>query len=124
MSTAIATPIADLYPSVENARQRCVRAVVILLWPFSPSTSQCSLLLSEPDFRLRRFKGQFKAVFHNTAAKGIASSTIEIGDTVVLSLDGVNWKVVDSKNAVSTRGIGWDLEFTDRLLVEVIKNRY
>ncbi|KMU83162.1 hypothetical protein CIHG_00944 [Coccidioides immitis H538.4] len=114
-----ATPIASLSPTIQNIKDQYVRAVVILLWPFSSSSKQCSLLLSEPDFRLRGLKGQVKAVFHNGAASAVAESKIAIGDIVRLSLDGVKWKSTDNGSSDLTRELGWDLEFDNRVLLEI-----
>ncbi|EER27681.1 hypothetical protein D8B26_006223 [Coccidioides posadasii str. Silveira] len=114
-----ATPIASLSPTIQDVKEQYVRAVVILLWPFSSSSKQCSLLLSEPDFRLRGLKGQVKAVFHNGAASAVAESKIAIGDIVRLSLDGVKWKSTDNGNSDLTRELGWDLEFDNRVLLEI-----
>ncbi|WEW56124.1 hypothetical protein PRK78_001559 [Emydomyces testavorans] len=118
LSAATAIPIASLSPSVPDLEQRYISAVVILLWPFSSSTKQCSLLLSEPDFRLRELKGQVKVCLHNGAAEAVAKSRIGIGDIVYLSLAGAKWKRVDGEGSDSICGINWDLDFEHRVLLE------
>ena len=119
LSTATSIPISELSPSIENPQQRYLHAVVILLWPFSSSTKLFSLLLSEPDFRLRSSKGQVKVSFRGAIAEAVAKSRIGIGDTVFLSLDGVEWVSRDDEISALARGVDWDLQFADRVLLEV-----
>lgn len=90
-----------------------------LLWPFSSSTQSFSLLLSDPDFRLRRQHGQVKATFHGPSAESVAQSKVGIGDTVLLGLDGVEWINLEVEGATPGRGINWDLKFDDRVVLEV-----
>ena len=119
LSTATSIPISELSPSIENPQRRYLHAVVILLWPFSSSTKLFSLLLSEPDFRLRSSKGQVKVSFRGAIAEAVAKSRIGIGDTVFLSLDGVEWVSRDNEISALARGVDWDLQFADRVLLEV-----
>lgn len=113
------TPIAQLSPSLDNANQRYLHATVILLWPFSSATRQFSLLLSEPDFRLRGSRGQVKVGFRDQAAEAAAKSKIGIGDNIFLALDGVDWKSRGQEDPSSDIGIDWDLLLRDRVLLEV-----
>ncbi|KAI1924744.1 hypothetical protein LOZ64_000621 [Ophidiomyces ophidiicola] len=119
-SAATETLIANLSPCLDGHKRRYIQGVVTLLWPFSLSSKKFSLLLSEPDFRLRGSKGQVKVIFHNNAAEKVSQSGVEIGDTVFISLDGVSWKDVDGNDSDS-RGIEWDLEFDKRVLFEVYR---
>ncbi|EEP79045.1 predicted protein [Uncinocarpus reesii 1704] len=119
--SSLLTPIASLSPNIEHLERRYVRAVVILLWPYSSSTKQCGLLLSEPDFRLRGLKGQIKAIFHNGAAEAVARSKIAIGDIICLSLDRTAWKASDNGRSDPVHGTEWDIEFSDRVLLEVYR---
>jgi hypothetical protein len=89
MSTTI--PIQDLDPSVSPPSDRTIRAVVTLSWPYSSSTRQCALLLSERDFRLRARGGQIRVKFSGAAARAVAQGKLGIGDEVVLELGAGEW---------------------------------
>lgn len=89
MSTTI--PIQDLDPSVSPPSDRTIRAVVTLSWPYSSSTRQCALLLSERDFRLRARGGQIRVKFSGPAARAVAHGKLGIGDEVVLELGAGEW---------------------------------
>lgn len=127
LAQSIPVPIAQLSPSLENAGERSVNAVVTLVWPFSSSSRSLSLLLAEPDFRLRRTNGQVKATFHGFCAEEVARTQVGIGDKVVLSLDGVKWTDNEAAKGTPGRGIAWDLHFENRVAIEVfmlISRRY
>jgi hypothetical protein len=89
MSTTI--PIQDLDPSTSPPSDRSIRAVVTLSWPYSSSTRQCALLLSERDFRLRARGGQIRVEFSGPAARAVAESKPGIGDEVLLELGAGEW---------------------------------
>jgi len=89
MSTTI--PIQDLDISTSPPGGRRVHAVVTLLWPYSSSTRQCALLLSERDFRLRARGGQIRVKFSGPAARAVAEGRLGIGDEVVLELGSGEW---------------------------------
>ena len=89
MSTNI--PIQDLDPSTSPPSDRAIRAVVTLSWPYSSSTRQCALLLSERDFRLRARGGQIRVRFSGPAARAVAQAKLGISDEVVLELGGGEW---------------------------------
>jgi hypothetical protein len=112
-------PIAQVSPSLDNLDRRGFHAVVTLVWPFSNSSRTFSLLLAEPDFRLRRHNGQIKITFHGFCAEEVARSKVGIGDEVTLGLDGARW--TDNEKAKSTPGtaLPWDLHFEKRLKLEV-----
>ncbi|KAF4632200.1 hypothetical protein G7Y89_g5926 [Cudoniella acicularis] len=84
----------------------------------SSATDSVSFLLSEPDFRLRRTKGQVRVHFAGSSAKRVAKSGIASGDEVLLSLDGVEW--VRDQTRVSTPGnsVEVELRFTEKLLLQ------
>jgi hypothetical protein len=96
-----------------------VKAIVTLTWPYSSATGSVAFLLAEPDFRLRRTKGQVRAQFSGSSAKAVSKSGIASGDEVILSLDGVEWVQDEAPFATPGRGIEFDLKFTERLLLEV-----
>jgi hypothetical protein len=89
MSTTI--PIQDLDISISPPGNRTIHAVVTLLWPYSSSTRQCALLLSERDFRLRARGGQIRVKFSGLAARAVADGRPGIGDEVVLELGSGEW---------------------------------
>ncbi|KAF3479520.1 uncharacterized protein GIQ15_06496 [Arthroderma uncinatum] len=117
-SSLAVTPIAALSPELDTPEVRYLHAVVILLWPFSSATKQFSLLLSEPDFRLRGGKGQVKAIFREGAAEAVAKSNIGIGDTVFLSLQGAKWRSNSHEDAKQLGYTEWSLLFSGRVLLE------
>ena len=89
MSTIV--PIQDLDPSVSPPNDCTIRAVVTLSWPYSSSTRQYALLLSERDFRLRARGGQIRVKFSGPAARAVAQGKLGIGDEVVLELGAGEW---------------------------------
>ncbi|KAI9037049.1 uncharacterized protein KD926_000916 [Aspergillus affinis] len=115
-------PIAQLSPTADNLQGSAIHAVVALLWPYSSSTKSLSLLLSEPDFRLRRSNGQVKVIFHGPVAEEVAKSKIGIGDDVCLDLAGS--RLASNQAAVQTPGkcVAWDVHFDDRVLLEVSRS--
>jgi hypothetical protein len=69
--------------------------------------------------RLRRSKGQVRVVLHGSSAKAAAGSRLGIGDLVVLRLDGVEWKQHDENVSTPGQSLDWDLEFQERIYLEV-----
>lgn len=89
MSTVV--PIQELDTSTDPPRNSTIHAVVTLLWPYSSSTRQCALLLSERDFRLRARGGQIRVKFSGPAARSVAEGKLGIGNEVVLELGSGQW---------------------------------
>lgn len=120
-STA-AIPIAQLSPDVDRLSQSSINSVVTLLWPYSSSTRTLSVLLAEPDFRLRRSNGQVKVFFHGHVAEEVARTHIGIGDNVYLSLTGSKLSKNDANGATQTpgRNVSWDVHFETSAFLEVI----
>ncbi|PKX96626.1 uncharacterized protein P174DRAFT_383996 [Aspergillus novofumigatus IBT 16806] len=116
-STAI--PIAQISPEADRILERSIHAIVTLVWPYSSSNKSLSLLLAEPDFRLRRNNGQVKVVFRGRAAEAVAKSQVGIGDHVYLGLAGS--KFVPSKAVAQTPGkcVPWDVQLDERVLLEI-----
>lgn len=112
-------PIADLAPSLPAPHNKYIRAVVTLVWPYSSSTRQCALLLADPDYRLRRKKGQVRVRLAGPSAKAVAQAEIGIGDTVSLSLEGAQW--LEDRGEIRTPGksVDWELKFNQRVVIEV-----
>lgn len=111
-------PISLLQPS-EALERRSVTGIVTLIWPYSVSQRSSSLLLVEPDFRLRRQKGQVRVHFTGSSAKALARSELGSGDRILLSLEGVVWAEDESARKTPGRGIEWELQFAERLLLQV-----
>ncbi|KAF2179889.1 hypothetical protein K469DRAFT_797835 [Zopfia rhizophila CBS 207.26] len=112
-------PIAELTPELPSLESKQFKAVVTLLWPYSSSTRQCALLLAEPDFRLRRKKGQVRVRFSGPSAKALATTGIGIGDEVTLGLCGAQFVQEDREVRTPGKSIDWELSFTQRLVVEI-----
>lgn len=111
-------PISQLQPSVD-AESTSITGVVTLLWPFSASKNSLSLLLVEPDFRLRREKGQVRVTFCGSSAGAVAERGISIGDEVSLSLVGVTWIRDDNISGTPGTGVEWGLQFRERVVLTV-----
>ncbi|CAO2647316.1 Nn.00g082380.m01.CDS01 [Neocucurbitaria sp. VM-36] len=113
--------IAELNPEQPALESKQFKATVTLIWPYSSSARQFALLLAEPDFRLRRKKGQVRARFSGTSAKAIATTGVGIGDEVILSLRGAQFV---KEGAVNTPGksIDWELSYTQTLVVQIYRN--
>ena len=112
-------PIADLSPDLVEPASRALKAIVTLTWPFSSATGSVAFLLSEPDFRLRRSRGQVRVQFAGSCAKRVAKSQIASGDEVILCLDGVEWIQDSEKIATPGTGVEFELRFTERVLLKV-----
>lgn len=112
-------PIADLTENLPAPATRSVRAIVTLTWPYSSATGSVAFLLAEPDFRLRRSKGQVRVQFSGSSAKHVAKAGIASGDEVALCLDGVEWIHDEAETSTPGRGIEYELKFTERLLLKV-----
>ena len=112
------TPIAQLNPDLKHD-DSSVAGVVTLIWPYAASKNTFSLLLVEPDFRLRLNRGQVRVHFQGSSAKAVARSGISSGDQLSLSLRGAQW-VKDSTAATTPgRGIDWQLQYGERLVLQV-----
>jgi len=69
LQTTAHIPIAQLTPLLAAPASRSIKAVVTLTWPYSSATGSVAFLLSEPDFRLRRTRGQVRVQFSGSSAK-------------------------------------------------------
>jgi hypothetical protein len=113
--------IAELAPEkvTESQTSPYVEAVIsLVLDPYSKRKESLSLLLAEPDVRLRRAKGQLKVTFQGPAAQQVTRSELNIGDVILLRIDHAEWR--DTGDAVATPGkkIQWDLHFKKRVVLE------
>ncbi|KAJ5775155.1 uncharacterized protein N7511_000166 [Penicillium nucicola] len=111
-------PIAQLSPDLAQPSEKFIVAVVTLIWPYSSSNKSLSLLLAEPDARLRRPNGQVKATFHGRVAQEIAESHVGIRDTVHLSLANSRFVSHEAVTQTPGRSAVWDAHFEDAVLLE------
>lgn len=111
-------PIAQLQPTVE-ASGSYVRGIVTLIWPYSSSNQSISILLVEPDFRLRRYRGQVRVSFKGACAKAVAKSGLTSGDEVLVGLLGAELVHEDIAVRPPGRGVDWELQFGRRFLLQV-----
>jgi hypothetical protein len=117
--TATQVAIRELSPHLKEVSNHSFHAVVTLVWPYSSSDRQLSLLVAEPDFRLRHQNGQVKVFFRHTCAEHVARTKVGIGDHVVLALRGARWVENDSAMTNSGRGVHWDLYYERELHLKV-----
>ncbi|KAK8002905.1 hypothetical protein PG989_002624 [Apiospora arundinis] len=108
------TPIAQLNPQLPS-QTTTVRGVVTVVWPYSSTASSLSFTLAEPEYRLRRPKGQIRVNFAGHVAKGVSDSGIKSGDNLVIALDGVEWEAADTNRRLSGAGHEWQLKFSQKL---------
>ncbi|KAF9691413.1 hypothetical protein EKO04_010813 [Ascochyta lentis] len=114
-------PIAALRPKLDALDSKQMQGVVTLIWPYSSSQRQFALLLAEPDFRLRRNKGQVRVRFSSTSARALATTGVGIGDEVVLSLHGAQF-VHDGAVSTPGKSVDWELAYTQTLAISVRRN--
>ncbi|KAL8697710.1 MAG: hypothetical protein Q9224_002179, partial [Gallowayella concinna] len=110
--------IAQLDPSIDTS-EKAVEGIVTLIWPYSISSQTFGILLAEPDFRLRRQKGQVRVQFRGSSAKAVARCDIQSGDRVTLNLSGVQWERDETVSGASGRGIEWELRFGEQIALRI-----
>ncbi|KAJ9488620.1 hypothetical protein VN97_g4667 [Penicillium thymicola] len=115
-------PIAQLSPDIEQLAEKSFFAAVALVWPYSSSTKSVSLLLAEPDFRLRGAKGQIKATFHGRVAEKVAESHVGIGDTVCLALKDIKFVSNDGVQQTPGRSVAWDAHWENGVFLEIYRS--
>lgn len=115
---APSVPIAQLHPDLELANTS-VTGIVTLVWPYTSFTKSTRVLLVEPDFRLRRQRGQVRIKFQGSSAKAVAKAGITSGDQLLLSLVGTQWARDESAAGTPGKGIEWELLYTERVQLEV-----
>lgn len=111
-------PIALLDPTTA-ASAKTVQGIVTLIWPYSVSSQTFSVLLAEPDFRLRRQRGQVRVRFRGSSAKALAKCDVQSGDLVNLSLLNAQCERDGVASGSPGRGIEWELCFDERVLLQV-----
>ncbi|KAL8774424.1 MAG: hypothetical protein Q9194_004037 [Teloschistes cf. exilis] len=111
-------PISHLDPSTQ-AHSGAVEGVVTLIWPYSVSKQSFSILLAEPDFRLRRQRGQVRVHFTGSSAKAAARHNVQSGDNVVLNLLGAQWEKDETTSSTPGRGVDWELHYSERAILKI-----
>lgn len=110
--------IAHLDPAVGGS-ERMIEGVVTLIWPYSISNESFSILLAEPDFRLRSQRGQVRIHFTGSSASAVSRCDPKSGDYVTLHLLGAQWEKDETSSRIPGRGLEWQLRFEQRLVLRV-----
>ncbi|KAI2473863.1 hypothetical protein F4781DRAFT_379170, partial [Annulohypoxylon bovei var. microspora] len=113
--------IADLNPELPEPASRAVRGVVTITWPYSFVKGTFAFILAEPDYRLRRNKGQVRINLTGASAKAASESGLSSSDEVLVSLDGAQWEPeqVKKRQSLPGAGVDWQLKFSEKLLLQV-----
>ena len=119
-STKSQLPIAQLQPSIESDNVYA-RGVITVVWPYSASTQAWGFLLVDPDFRLRRQRGQVRISFHGPCARRTARCGLASGDEINLSIAGAQWREDAAQDQTPGKSVGWELSYDERVVLEVCK---
>ncbi|MCJ1380756.1 hypothetical protein MMC17_003865 [Xylographa soralifera] len=111
-------PFAHLRPSLDPS-VGFVEGLVTLIWPYSSSNRSTSILLVEPDFRLRPNHGQVRISFTGPSATAIAKSGLTSGDRVSVRLAAAVWLPEDTGGTTAGRGPGWELQYGQSLTLQI-----
>lgn len=121
LSTRTATPIAELNPDLSDLATRKVHGEITITWPYSSVTKTFAFLLAEPDFRLRRNKGQVRIELRGPSAETVGKWELGSGDYVTLALDGVEWAKDDEPARPAGSRSEWQLKFAGKLTLKVMR---
>lgn len=119
LATKTATPIAQLGPELPDQETRKVHGEVTITWPFSSVSKSVAFLVAEPDFRLRRDKGQVRVQLNGPSAEVVGGLELGSGDEVTLDLDGVEWARDEEPARPPGSRSGWQLKFAGKLTLKV-----
>lgn len=119
LATKTATPIAQLAPELPDQAARKVHGEVTITWPFSAVSKSVAFLLAEPDFRLRRDKGQVRIQLNGPSAEAVGGLELGSGDEVTLDLDGVEWARDEEPARPPGSRSDWQLKFVGKLTLKV-----
>ncbi|KAK6066841.1 hypothetical protein SCUP234_11897 [Seiridium cupressi] len=114
MSTAV--PIAQLTP--DTSHSSAVHGIVTIVWPFNKVNNSVAFILAEPEFRLRRAKGQIRVNFVGSSAKAISECGLGSNDKIQLSLEGAELVVNNAKARIPGAESDWQLNFSERLRLQ------
>ncbi|KAI0977088.1 hypothetical protein F4678DRAFT_411752 [Xylaria arbuscula] len=114
-------PIAELSPDHADPSTQAIGGVVTITWPYNKVKGTFAFTLAEPDFRLRRNKGQVRIDFTGRAAKAVGDSGLGGNDEVLLSLEGATWEAeaIDRRRSLPGADIGWKLVFSERVSLKI-----
>ncbi|KAJ2994453.1 hypothetical protein NUW58_g1560 [Xylaria curta] len=121
LEAASVVPIAELCPDLPDPASKAVGGVVTITWPYNKVQGTFAFSLAEPDFRLRRNKGQVRIEFTGRAAKAVGDSGLASNDVVLLSLAGVAWEAEATNKRRSLPGadVGWRLIYSETLSLSI-----
>lgn len=102
--------ITELGPSLANGAEKQICAIISQIWPYSPSTQKCALLLADR-------RGIVLVLLAGPAAQAVAHSMITVGDEVVLSLQGAKWVGATVGLFMPGKSVDAGLLFEERLLM-------
>ncbi|KAI0867970.1 hypothetical protein GGS24DRAFT_244669 [Hypoxylon argillaceum] len=121
LEAARTTPIAELCPDVADPATHAVGGVVTITWPYNKVEGTFAFNLAEPNFRLRRNKGQVRIDFTGRAAKAAGDCGLGSNDEVLISLAGAAWEaeIANKRRSLPGADIGWRLVFSDYLLLRI-----
>lgn len=121
LETARTIPIADLCPDLSDPNTKAVSGVVTITWPYNKVKGTFAFNLAEPDFRLRRNKGQVRINFTGRAAKAVGDSGLGGNDEILLSLRGAAWEAeeVDRRRSLPGADLGWRLVYSQSLMLRI-----
>lgn len=121
MNNSVRVRVADIENDLtsNDADSKYIEAVVQLVWPFSSTTSQLSLLLIEKNVSLRDTTAQIRVTFHDACAKEVAQSKIGIGDILRLDLRGASAEAEHEELSTPGKKAGYDLHFHKNVNLQV-----
>lgn len=121
LSSRTATPIAELNPDLSDLATRKIHGEITITWPYSSVTKTFAFLLAEPDFRLRRDKGQVRIELKGPSAETVGNWELGSGDYVTLALDGADWAKDDQSARPAGSRSEWQLKFAGKLTLKVVR---
>ncbi|KAH9909725.1 hypothetical protein F4778DRAFT_712372 [Xylariomycetidae sp. FL2044] len=121
LRSAQQVPIAELGPDLSDTANKVVCGIVTVVYPYNSVNHTFSFILAEPDFRLRRNKGQVRINFSGPAAKAAGESGLGSNDEVRLSLQESQWEPEVSNRRQSLPGatIDWQLKISGKLILQM-----
>ncbi|ROW06070.1 hypothetical protein VMCG_04501 [Cytospora schulzeri] len=119
LASRTTTPITQLNPDLSDQATRKLHGEVTITWPYSSVNKRFAFLLAEPDFRLRREKGQVRIVLNGPSAEAIRDWELGSGDEVTLALDGVEWAKDEEPARPPGSRLDWQLKFAGKLTLKV-----
>ncbi|TGJ83881.1 hypothetical protein E0Z10_g4891 [Xylaria hypoxylon] len=121
LETARVIPIAELCPDLVEPNAKAVGGVVTVTWPYNKVKGTFAFNLAEPDFRLRRNKGQVRIDFTGRAAKAVGDCGLGGNDEVLLSLNGAAWEAeaINKRQSLTGADLGWRLVFSESLTLRI-----